>query len=64
MVVSGFAMSNQEATTVTKMLIDNWISRFGVSMGSHLNQGRNFESNLFQRVTEVLATQSDGMVEW
>ena len=49
-----YAIPNQEATTVAKVLIDNWVSRFGVPMELHSNQERNFESNLFQRVTEVL----------
>ena len=47
-----YAILNQEATTVTKM--NNWINRFGVPMEIHSEQGRNFESKLFQRVTEVL----------
>ena len=67
------AIPNQEATTVTKMLIDNWINRFGIPTAIHSNQDRNLESNLFQRVTEVLRIrktrttplhpQSDGMVK-
>ena len=55
------------------MLIDNWISRFEVPMKLHSDQGRNFESNLILKVTEVLGLrktwttplhpQSDGMIE-
>ena len=55
------------------MLIDNWINRFGIPMELDLDQDRNFESNLSQRVSEVLGIrktrttplhpQSDGMVE-
>ena len=68
-----YAISNQEATTVATTPIDNWISRYGVPMEFHSDQGRNFESNLFQTVTEVLGIrktrttplhpQPDGMVE-
>ena len=72
--LEAYAIRNQEATTVATTLIDdNWISRFGVPMELHLDQGRNFESNLLQSVTEVLGIQktrttplhlqSDGMVE-
>ena len=43
-----YAIPSQEARTVAKMLIDNWISRFGVLTELHSDQGRNFESNLFQ----------------
>ena len=63
-----YAIRNQEATTVATTLIDNWISRFGVPMELHSDQGRKFESNLFQRVTEIqgvrttpLHPQSNGM---
>ena len=49
-----YAIRNQEATTVATTLIDNWISRFEVPLELHSDQGKNFESNLFQRVTEVL----------
>ena len=60
-----YALPNQEATTVATMLIDNWISRFGVPM--------ELPSDLFKRVTELLGirktrtiplhSQSDRMVE-
>ena len=47
-----YAIRNQEATTVATTLIDNWISRLGLPMELHLDQGKNFESKLFQTVTE------------
>ena len=49
-----YAITNQEATTVARVLVDNWICTFGVPMAMHSNPGRNFESKLFQRVTELL----------
>ncbi|RYA68429.1 hypothetical protein DD592_26820, partial [Enterobacter cloacae complex sp. 2DZ2F20B] len=68
-----YAIPNQEAVTVAKVLVDNWISRFGVPLELHSDQGRNFESNVFQRVMQLLGIrktrttplhpQSDGMVE-
>ena len=82
MVVSGYfskwleayVIPNQEAMMIAKMLIDNWISKFEVLMEIHSDQGRNFDSNLFQRITEILGIrrirstplhpQLDGMVEW
>ena len=48
-----YAITNQEATTVARVLVDNWICTFGVPMEMHSNQGRNFESKLFQRVIEL-----------
>ena len=68
-----YAIPNQETVTVANMLVDNWISRFGVPLELHSDQGRNFESNVFQEVcttlgihktrTTPLHPQSDGMVE-
>ncbi|KAI5743998.1 hypothetical protein M8J77_024652 [Diaphorina citri] len=68
-----FAIPNQEATTVADCLINHWVSRFGVPLELHSDQGRNFESQVFQEVCSVLGIkktrttplhpQSDGMVE-
>ncbi|XP_055865165.1 uncharacterized protein LOC129922553 [Biomphalaria glabrata] len=64
---------NQEATTVAETIVENWISQFGVPMELHSDQGRNFESRVFQEMCRVfgidktrttpLRPQSDGMVE-
>lgn len=68
-----YAIPNQEASTISDMLIENWICRFGVPLEIHTDQGRNFESRLFQEImnrlgivktrTTPLHPQSDGMVE-
>lgn len=68
-----YAMPNQEATTVARVLVDNLVCRFGVPLELHSDQGRNFESNIFQELcrllgihktrTTALHPQSDGMVE-
>lgn len=68
-----FAIPNQEVTTVAKILVDNVFSRFGVPLELHSDQGRNFESKVFQKMcalmgikktrTTPLHPQSDGMVE-
>ena len=42
-----FAMSYQRATTSAKVLVRNWIYRFGVPDSIHSDQGRNFESKTF-----------------
>ena len=48
-----YAIPNQEATTVAKMLIhNNCVSGFGVPVEIYADQGRNFKSNLLQRLTE------------
>ncbi|KAJ8949012.1 hypothetical protein NQ318_005186 [Aromia moschata] len=61
------------ASTVADALIKDLICRLGVPLELHSDQGRNFESTLFQNVcrilnihktrTTALHQQSDGMVE-
>ncbi|UYV61692.1 K02A2.6-like [Cordylochernes scorpioides] len=68
-----YAILNQEATTVAKVLMDNLICRFGVPLELHSDQGRNFEAGVFQELCRLLGIrktrttplhpQSDGMVE-
>lgn len=68
-----FALPSQDAATVAQGLIDNFFSRFGVPFELHSDQGRNFESKVFQECCQILDIrktrttpmhpQSDGMVE-
>ncbi|GFW49334.1 retrovirus-related Pol polyprotein from transposon 412 [Trichonephila clavipes] len=68
-----YPIHNQEASTVAEVLVQHWISRFGVPLQLHSNQGRNFDSAVCKRLCEILAIdktrttalhpQSDGMVE-
>ncbi|GBM55011.1 Retrovirus-related Pol polyprotein from transposon 412 [Araneus ventricosus] len=64
---------DQEASTVAKELVLTWISRYGVPMILHSDQGTNFNSSLFTELcrllgilktrTTALHPESDGMVE-
>ena len=68
-----YPMPNQEATTVAKLLVEEFVVRFGAPRQLHSDQGRNFESAVFQEMcrlldidktrTTPLRPQSDGMVE-
>ena len=68
-----FAMSNMEAETVAKIIVEQVIARFGVPSYIHSDQGRQFESSLFSEMCKMLNIkktrttayhpQSDGMVE-
>ena len=68
-----FPMVNQEATTVAEILVRQVISRFGVPLYLHSDQGRNFKSTVFSAMCRLLGVkktrttplhpQSDGMVE-
>lgn len=68
-----YAVPNQEATTVARVLVDEFFCRFGVPYELHSDQGRNFESKVFQECCSLLGIrktrttplhpESDGMVE-
>ncbi|UYV73938.1 K02A2.6-like [Cordylochernes scorpioides] len=64
---------DQEASTVSEALLQDWVYFFGVPRILHSDQERNFETNIFQELcrrlsiektrTTPLYPQSDGMVE-
>ena len=66
-------MPNMEACTVAKILVEDILCRFGIPQKIHSDQGRQFESKLFQEMCKMLGIdktrttpyhpQSDGMVE-
>ncbi|CAC5379679.1 unnamed protein product [Mytilus coruscus] len=49
-----FAMPNIEAKTVAKIIVEEVIVRFGVPHWIHSDQGRQFESLLFQEMCRIL----------
>ncbi|XP_045165454.2 uncharacterized protein LOC123529264 [Mercenaria mercenaria] len=67
------AMPNMEAKTIAQILIGEVIARFGIPNYIHSDQGRQFESQLFSEMCQLLQInktrttpyhpQSDGMVE-
>lgn len=66
-------VSDISAESMGKALVTNWIARFGVPATITTDQGRQFESNLYRKLTEVLGTdrirttayhpQANGMIE-
>ena len=68
-----YALPNQEATTVARKLVDEFVCRHGVPESLHSDQGANFESKLFTEMCKILGIhktrttayhpQSDGLVE-
>ena len=68
-----FALPNQQAETVARVLVDEFICRYGVPLQIHNDQGSNFESNLFRHLCKLLDIyktrttayhpQSDGLVK-
>ncbi|CAG2249596.1 unnamed protein product [Mytilus edulis] len=71
--VESFPMENMEASTVANIIVTEIICRFGVPTLIHSDQGRQFESELFSEMCNLLQIsktrttpyhpQSDGMVE-
>ena len=69
----GYAIPNQEAETVARKVVDEFVARLGVPRQMHSDQGRNFVSAVFTEMcallgiektrTTPLHPQSDGMVE-
>jgi hypothetical protein len=68
-----YPMPNQEAQTVAKIFMQEFVCRFGVPRQVHSDQGRQFESGVFQELCRLLQIdktrttpyhpQSDGLVE-
>ena len=69
-----YALPNKEAATVARILVNEWICRFGVLVAIHSDQGANFEGHLFTEVGKLLGVektrttpylpQLDGLVKW
>ena len=68
-----YAVPNHKAETIANKVIQEYFNRFGLPEIIHSDQGRDFESNLFQEMCQILEIQktrttpwhpqSDGMVE-
>lgn len=71
--VEAYALPDQEAATVARTFLNEFISRFGTPYVIHTDQGPNFESNLFKELCKMLGIsktrtspyhpQCDGQVE-
>ena len=47
-------LPDQTAVTTANALVDHWISRFCCPRSLHSDQGRNFESKLFEQIMQLL----------
>lgn len=72
-VVEAFPIPNDKAVTVAEVFASQWVCRYGAPQTLHSDQGRNFESEVFQKMctlfgiekthTTPFRPQSDGQVE-
>ncbi|KXJ06192.1 Retrovirus-related Pol polyprotein from transposon 412 [Exaiptasia diaphana] len=49
-----YPLRNQTAKTCANKIVNEWIARYGVPDSLHSDQGRNFESNLFKEICDIL----------
>ena len=71
--VECYALPDHQAQTVADAVVSNFVSRYGVPSVIYSDQGREFESRLFEEVCQLLGIektrttpyhpQSDGLVE-
>ena len=54
-----YPLPNQEAVTVAKVLVEEFISRFGMPIELHSDQGRNFESRVFAELCSLLGIKNE-----
>ena len=52
--MEAIAVPDQEAETVARAIVEQFICRFGVPRQLHTDKGTNFESNLFQGICRLL----------
>ena len=52
--VEAYALADQEATTVSRVFLNEFVSWYGVPDVLHTDQGANFESNLFKELFQML----------
>ena len=68
-----YSLPNQEAATVARVLVNEWICHYGAPDTIHSDQGKNFDSQLFKETCQLVGihktrttlyhSQSDGLVE-
>ena len=68
-----YPIPDQQAEAVAAKIVEEFVCRFGVPLELHSDQGRNFESTVFQEMCKILGIsktrttpynpKSDGMVE-
>ena len=59
-----YAIHNQEAETVAEKLVDAYICTYSAPGSLHSDQGRNFESSVFQAMCKVLDIRKTMMVPY
>ena len=59
-----FPLRNIEAKTVAKVLVENWVCRYGTMRLLHSDQGTQFQSSLLQEVCRLLNIHKTRTTAW
>jgi transposase InsO family protein len=59
-----YPVRDHTAPTVAKVLVDQFFSKFGIPLILHSDQGREFESKLFQETCELLGVDKTRTSPW
>uniref|UniRef100_A0A1A9VHR6 Integrase catalytic domain-containing protein n=1 Tax=Glossina austeni TaxID=7395 RepID=A0A1A9VHR6_GLOAU len=59
-----YPIAKQEARTIAKVFVNNWVTRFGTPVELHSDQGRNFEASLFQEVCQIFGINKTRTTPW
>ena len=52
--VEAYLLQDQEAVSVARVFLNEFVLRYGVPYVIHTDQGTNFESNLFKEICKLL----------
>ena len=55
--IEAYAIPDQEAVTVARTFVNEYVSRYGVPRIVHTDQGKNFESKLFREMCGILGIE-------
>lgn len=55
--VEAFHLANEKAETVAEVLASEWVCRYGAPQVLHSDQGRNFESEVFQKMCSLFGIE-------
>ena len=57
-----YPIADQEATTIAEILVQQWMSRFGIPLQIHSHQRTNFSSAVFKGLCQILGIDKTQMM--
>ena len=62
--IESYPIPDQEAETVARVLVQEFICRYGIPKELHSDQGRNFESKVMAEVCKMLELRKQGLAHY